>query len=141
MIAVAIVALFLWLNRAGTAVVPAVVGRPSFSSRLARRMRQRELARSEQERDTATRRDAIEANLMASPEFAAKSPDEQRRIVKVTVEFHELQSKEARLAAEGWREKRLLEETAAWWCWDPDADAVGRTIARFIPSLMWRHAL
>jgi hypothetical protein len=85
------------------------------------RMEQRELARSEQERVFATMRDAIEASLMASPEFAAKSPDEQRRIVKATVEFHQRESKEARLAALGWREKRLLEETAAWWSWDPYA--------------------
>jgi hypothetical protein len=88
------------------------------------RLEQRELVRAEQEELLSTKRHSIRATLMQSKDFVVRSPANQDRIIESTVQFHQSQSKEARRAADGWAEKRRLEETAAWWCWDPYAPDV-----------------
>jgi hypothetical protein len=88
------------------------------------RMEQRELLRAERERILSTDRDAIKLTLLNSPDFPGKNPEDQEKIIDATVMFHRSESKEAQRAAEEWREKRRLEETASWWCWDPFAPDV-----------------
>jgi hypothetical protein len=88
------------------------------------RLEQAELIRADQEQLLATKRAAIRATLMTTPDFAAKSPADQENVINTTVQYHQTLSNEARVAAERWREKRRLEETAACLFWDPYAPDV-----------------
>ena len=88
------------------------------------RLEQRERSRTDQEARLASDREAIRATLTRSPEFAGKSSEELERAVNNAVSFHQYLSKQAQRTAADWEEKRRLEETAAFWCWDPYAPDV-----------------
>ena len=85
---------------------------------------QQELLRAEQEQLLWTKREAIRETLMKSRDFAARSQADQEKIINATVRFHQSLSEQARLSAERWEERRQMEETATWWCWDPYAPDV-----------------
>jgi hypothetical protein len=87
------------------------------------RLEQSERLRANRE-ELAADRDAIRAALMTEPAFRSRSPADQDRAINTELEFHRLQSNEARLAANRWAEKRRDCETAALWCWDPYAPDV-----------------
>jgi hypothetical protein len=88
------------------------------------RLEKNERLRESREQNTSADRDAIRATLKKSPGFESRSPTDQETAINSAVEFHRLESKEARLAAERWAEKRRDCETAALWCWDPYAPDV-----------------
>jgi hypothetical protein len=88
------------------------------------RLEQRERLRADREQIMAADRNAIRASLMNSPGFETQNPVDQEKAIDAAVEFHRLQSKEARLAARRWQENRQQNETSALWCWDPYAPDV-----------------
>jgi hypothetical protein len=88
------------------------------------RLEQSEKLRASREKNLGADREAVRAGLMKLSEFATRSPAEQETAINADLEFHRLQSKEARRAAEQWAEKRHDCETAALWCWDPYAPDV-----------------
>jgi hypothetical protein len=88
------------------------------------RLEQRERLRASREQNLSADREAVRATLMKAPEFESKTSGYQEAWINATVISHQLQSKEARLAAARWAEKRRDCETAALWCWDPYAPDV-----------------
>jgi hypothetical protein len=88
------------------------------------RLEQSERLRASQELKLSADREAIRATLEKSPGFESRSPADQETAINIAVEFHRLQSTEARLASQRWAEKRWDCETAALWCWDPYAPDV-----------------
>jgi hypothetical protein len=89
-----------------------------------RRFEQSERLRASQEQKIAADREALRATLMKSTEFATRRPADLEAAMNAEVEFHRLQSKEARRAAERSAEQWRDCETAAFWCWDPYAPDV-----------------
>jgi hypothetical protein len=69
---------------------------------------------------TSADREAIRRGLMATRDFAEKSPQDVDRVV----EYHRQQAAQSLAAARSWAEKRRDCETAALWCWDPFAPDV-----------------
>jgi Tfp pilus assembly protein PilE len=88
------------------------------------RMEVAERLRAALERRLSIHRTTTAESLLRKPDFASKSLEERERIIDATIEFHRVQYAQAEKAAGEWEEKRLLEETAAWWCWDPFAPEV-----------------
>jgi hypothetical protein len=85
------------------------------------RLEKKERLRASREQNLSADREAVRTTLMKAEDFQSKSSGQQEARINATVAFHQSQSKEARLAAERWAEKRRDCEVAALWCWDPYA--------------------